>query len=79
MMTGVRPHRLRLGQKLKAGHPRHVDVRKDQDQRDTLRITDALQGCRSGLGEFHHKPAGTKVAPELLAKQHFLRLLDQSN
>ena len=66
----VRPHGLRFGQKLKAGHPRHIDVRQDEDQRDALRVADALQRCRSRLGKFHHKPAAAEVAPKLLAKQH---------
>ena len=50
-------------------HERPV-LRQDEDQRDTLRITDALQRCRGGLRKFHHKPPGAEVAPELLAKEH---------
>ena len=30
-----------------------------------------LKRRRSGLGKFHGEPAGTQIAPELLAKQHF--------
>jgi hypothetical protein len=61
---------------LKAAHPRHIDVRQDQDERTIARIGDALECGGGGLGKLYGEPASAKVAPELLAKQHFdIRLI----
>jgi hypothetical protein len=39
----VRSRRPRLGQQLKAAHPRHIDVRQDQDERPVACIVNALK------------------------------------
>jgi hypothetical protein len=66
----MRPRRLRPGQKLKAGHSRHVDVGQDLNKRLVTRIADALKCHGRGLRKFHCEPAGAEVAPELLAEQN---------
>src|SRR6476646_6292661 len=66
----VRPQGLRLAQKLKAGHPRHVDVRKNEDQRTVAHIRNALQRHRGRLRKLHREAVSAEIAPELLAKQH---------
>ena len=56
----VRPCRPRLGQQLKAAHPRHIDVRQDQDERTIARIGDALECGGGGLGKLYGEPASAR-------------------
>jgi hypothetical protein len=72
----VRPRSPRFGQQVKATHPRHVDVGKNQDQRGSFCIHDALERGGTGLGELHGEAARAQVMPELLAKKHLnIRLI----
>src|SRR5450759_1761210 len=65
----IRPHGLRFGQKLKAAHPRHVDVGKDQNERLVSGLGDALK-CQAGrLCKIHRESTCAEVMPELLAEQ----------
>jgi hypothetical protein len=69
MMIGRPAASLGLWQQFKPGYPRHVDVREDQDQGDTLRVADELQCRRGGQGKFHDESVNSEVAPKLLPKQ----------
>src|SRR5450756_1979636 len=72
----IGPHGLRLGQELKAAHPRHVDVGQDQNDWHVRRISDALKCHGAGLGKLHCKAASAEVMPELLAEQQLhIRLI----
>jgi len=62
------PRGLRLRQKLKPAHPRHVDVGQDQDKRTVACISDALKCHGSGLCKFYREPVSAEIATELLAK-----------
>ena len=62
---------LGLGQQLQPAHPRHVDVRQDQDQRHPGRVGNALQRRWGRLGKLHGEAAGAQVVPELLPEQQF--------
>jgi hypothetical protein len=65
----IRSHGLRFGQELQTGHPRHVDVGQDQDNRYARRIIDALKRHVAGLRKVHRKAAGAEIMPELLTEQ----------
>src|SRR5271156_5971427 len=58
-----------LWQQVQAAHPRHVDIREDQNERLTGDGVDQLKrfGCRAR--EIHLEAAITNLAPELLAEQ----------
>ena len=66
----VRPRGLRLGQKLKAAHTGHVDVRQNQDERLIASTGDELKCRIGGLGKFHRESARAKIVPKLLPEQN---------
>jgi hypothetical protein len=69
MITGT-SGRSALASGSKTAHPRHVDVRQNQNQRLVACISDVLKCGGSGLRKFHCEAVGAEVASELLAKKH---------
>src|SRR6185503_14868999 len=59
-----------LRKQFKAAHPRHIDVRQDQDDPGVCRFANALKRSRRRLGKVHGEATIAKIAPELLTKQH---------
>src|SRR5437588_505922 len=54
---------------LEAAHPRHVDVREDQDEVGVVRHGHALERFARRACKLHQEAAGAKLAPELLLEQ----------
>src|SRR5215204_4488620 len=67
MMTGTSGRAARaLGE---AAHPRHVDVRQDQDQGRASDVGDALERRDGRLSELHREAPDPDILPEPLPKQ----------
>ncbi len=62
---------LGLGKQLQSGHPWHIDVGQDQDDRDTGHVINMLERGFAGLGKFHRETTRSKVTAKLLTKQNF--------
>src|SRR5215204_3150644 len=70
MMTGTsRARGPGPRQQLEAAHPRHVDVRQDQDQGRASDVGDALERRDGRLSELHREAPGPDILPEPLPKQ----------
>src|SRR3954471_7347474 len=70
MMTGTSGRAaLAFGNSSKAVHPRHIDVRQDEDQGRAPDVADALERRGSRLSELHHEAPGPHILSEPLPKQ----------
>src|SRR5262245_56714909 len=72
MMTGTSGRAaLAFRQEFETTHAWHIDIGHNEDQSATILAFDASQRASGRLCKVHDEPSGAKLAPELLAKQHF--------
>jgi hypothetical protein len=60
---------MNLWQEFEAGHPRHIDVGKQQYQVHITGTRNAYQSLGRGIGKLHNEQACSYLATKLLPKQ----------